>query len=355
MVEYSIRTEDLTKTYEQRILKGYYDPGSMALGSGGHFFYSLWKRLLGKKVVIYALNRVNLAVRRGELVCILGPNGSGKTTLIKILAGLLLPTAGRAWIMGNDVVKDRREVVRAITYIPSFVASIAWANPAATVWTNLQRAGKLFGFSEEEIQEALKLLDIHHLKDRIFGTLSSGQQARVTIALGLLKNARVFLLDEPTMGLSPEASKSIREYLKKMGHEMGATVLYATNIVWEAMDFAERVVFMDDGRIIADGNLRDIIRKLGMPEVVTVEVYNIYFKPENLLREIESFHYSVECVNPGVGWYTIRLEVKDSGEVLSKLLSCLVNMGGKVRRVEVKQPDLVDTFIRLMQKRGVES
>jgi ABC-2 type transport system ATP-binding protein len=128
----AIRTENLVRVY--RILgRGFYDPGVFYEALGSRFAYEVFMKALVKKVDVYALNSVSLTFREGDFVCLLGPNGSGKTTLIKILAGIIPPSSGRAEVMGYDVVKERKEVVKRVTYIPSLAAAGAWAQPRLTV------------------------------------------------------------------------------------------------------------------------------------------------------------------------------------------------------------------------------
>ncbi|MCS7366641.1 MAG: ATP-binding cassette domain-containing protein [archaeon YNP-WB-062] len=117
------------------------------------------------------------------------------TTLIKVLAGIIPPSGGRVEVLGFDVVRERGEVVRRVTYIPSLIGVGAWAQPRLTVRQNLRIMARLFNYSFEEVL------------DRPFGSLSTGQQARVGLSLGILRRTPVYLLDEPTMGLSPEAAR----------------------------------------------------------------------------------------------------------------------------------------------------
>lgn len=127
----------LTRVY--RILgAGFYDPGSLYDVFGSRFVYEVFMRAVVRKREVYALSGVSLRVEEGEFVCVLGPNGTGKTTLIKILAGIIPPSSGRAEVMGYDVVKERDMAVQQVTYIPSLAAAGAWAQAKLTVKQNLR-------------------------------------------------------------------------------------------------------------------------------------------------------------------------------------------------------------------------
>jgi len=129
------------------------------------------------------------------------------TTLIKVLAGIIPPSGGRVEVLGFDVVRERGEVVRRVTYIPSLIGVGAWAQPRLTVRQNLRIMARLFNYSFEEVLDVAGRLGLGEVLDRPFGSLSTGQQARVGLSLGILRRTPVYLLDEPTMGLSPEAAR----------------------------------------------------------------------------------------------------------------------------------------------------
>jgi len=241
MTNVSIVTENLTRKYTV-LSTGFYDPGSFYEATGARFIYEVFMRWLVKKRIIYALKNISITVKKGEFACLLGPNGSGKTTLIKILAGLIPPSSGRVEIMGYDVEKNRNEAIRNITYIPSLMGTIAWAQPRLTVRQNLTIMAKLFHYSFEDVLELAERLELREVLDRPFGALSTGQQARVGLSIGILKRAPVYLLDEPTMGLSPEAARFVRNYLVDLNRKFSITVLYATHHPLEAQDIASRVI-----------------------------------------------------------------------------------------------------------------
>jgi ABC-2 type transport system ATP-binding protein len=340
----AVLVEGLVRVY--RVLgAGFYDPGVFYEGFGGRFLYEVFMRsVLGKRDV-YALNGVSFRVGVGEFVCLLGPNGSGKTTLIKVLAGIIPPSGGRAEVLGFDVVRERGEVVRRVTYIPSLIGAGAWAQPRLTVKQNLRIMARLFNYSFEEVLDVAGRLGLGEVLDRPFGSLSTGQQARVGLSLGILRRTPVYLLDEPTMGLSPEAARLVRGHLLKLNREFNVTILYATHHPLEAQEVAGRVIILDRGRVVADGKPEELIRGSGVGESIAVEVYGVYFDLNRVLGRVEANYVNVRPMRLEVGEYEVVLGVRDSDVVLPKLLSELISMGAKVSRVRVRKANLEDAFL----------
>ncbi len=344
---YAIITENLTRTYESRVLKNYY--GS---DEDTSFFYEVYKRLTGRRIIVKALDRVSIRVREGEFVCILGPNGSGKTTLLKVLAALLPPTSGTARVMGFDVVRERREVIKRVNYITSVLAAGAWAQVKLSVRKNLEFMSKLFATPLERVFEVAKNLGLGEFLDRPFGTLSTGQQARVGLALGLAKDTPVYLLDEPTLGLSPEASKAVRETLTNVNRERKVTIVYATQHPLYAEEMASRVVILGKGRILVDGNPKKLIRDSGVRESIELEIYNLFGNIRELLGGIVYDYIDIRGMDSSLGRYYVRMGVKDSDEVLPRLIERLVTRGVKVRRLRVWRANLEDAFLYYIGKAG---
>lgn len=297
------------------------------------------------KTEVYALNGVSLGIREGEFVCLLGPNGSGKTTLIKVLATLIPPSSGRAEIMGYDVEKEREEVVKYITYIPSLIGAGAWAQPKLTVRQNLTIISKLFGFKLEKILEVGKALGLAEIVDRPFGSLSTGQQARVGLLIGLVRRAPIYLLDEPMIGLSPEAVKIVKEHLLKLNKEFKATILYATHHPLDAQEMASRVIILDHGKVVADGRTEELIRNSGVEESMIIEAYRVYFDLRSLLGEFAASYLNIQTINPEIGSYRISLGVKNVDEILTKLLEKLISKGVKITGLRVRRANLEDAYL----------
>jgi ABC-2 type transport system ATP-binding protein len=206
-------------------------------------------RLFGDPV--RALAGVTLDVETGEVACIMGPNGSGKSTLLRILAGMLLPTAGSAEVAGMDVVKGgsrlRHDVALVVGDERSFHASL-------TGRENLLLYASLHGLSGREARgradRLLSLFGLAEAADRRFSAYSRGMKQRLSLARGLLGRARVLLLDEPTLGLDPLSARELRRFLREeIIKREGRTAVIGSNDPAEARAMADRVLYLDRGAL----------------------------------------------------------------------------------------------------------
>jgi ABC-2 type transport system ATP-binding protein len=200
-----------------------------------------------------ALHAVDLTVRSGELVAIVGLNGCGKSTLIRVLATLTFPDTGSVRVFGHDVVRDHAFVRRHINRV-SVEASFF---KEMTAWENLSYAGRLYGTHGDEVRRrAIRVLSRLGLPrkavDRPMKQLSRGQQQKVAIARSMLTTPNLLLMDEPTTGLDPRSKREVQGFVEEMHAETGATVLLCTHDLDEAERLCDRVVVMDRGRIVAD-------------------------------------------------------------------------------------------------------
>lgn len=344
-----VSVKDLVRTFKV-FTSGYYDPGLYYEALGARFLYEVFYRSIKKKVLVYAINGISFKVEKGEFVCILGPNGSGKSTLIKILATLLEPSGGVVEVMGYDVVKERKEVVKRINYIPSLLAAGAWAHLNLTVRQNFKIMSRLLLLSEEELLEIAEKMGLKEVLDRPFGSLSTGQQARVSLTLGIIKKSPLYLLDEPTLGLSPEAVRFARDYLIELNERLGVTILYATHHALEAQEMANRIIILNHGRILADGEPRELIREANVKSSILLDLYKVFFDLNQLLKGFEAEYFKVEPISPGLGEYKVALGVKDSDAVLPKLINELISKGAKLKSVKVKEANLEDAYMKYLYK-----
>ena len=230
---------------------------------------SLRREFESKQNKVVALDGVNLQVRQGEIFGVLGPNGAGKTTMIRILSTLLLPTSGRAWVMGFDVAKEP-EKVRSVISMASGAerAGYDYISARGNLWFFFQ----LYGLPSEEahrrINELSKRLGLEENLDKKFYTLSTGYRQRVTIVRAFVNDPKVVFLDEPTIGLDVMTAKSIREFLVSQAKEQGRTILLATHNMAEVDAICDRVAIIDGGKILACDSPASLKRSLGAPALV---------------------------------------------------------------------------------------
>ena len=209
---------------------------------------------------ITALAGLSLETRAGEIFGILGPNGAGKTTFLKILAGLILPTAGRALVGGIDVARHDQAVKRSIGFVTSDERSFYWR---LTGLENLEFFGRLYGLSAAQARSIgrslLQVMEMEALADRQFMSYSTGMKQRLAIARALLHDPPVLCLDEPTRSLDPIAAKHLRRFvIERLNRERGKTVLLATHNLQEAEEMCGRLVVLDRGRVLRQGSLAEI-------------------------------------------------------------------------------------------------
>ncbi len=219
---------------------------------------NITKRFVGAN----ALNGVSLRVGAGEIFAYLGPNGAGKTTTIRILTGLCAPDGGRALVGGVDVVAQPT-VAKALCGVVSQAVNL---DQELTVAENLDIHGRLFGMPpglrERRARESLERLDVADRADSPVRELSGGYKRRVMIARALMHEPRVLLLDEPTVGLDPAVRRRLWAAIKRI-RETGATILLTTHYIEEAEFLADRVAFLDAGRVVALGAPRELMARLG--------------------------------------------------------------------------------------------
>lgn len=206
-----------------------------------------------------AVAGVSFAVAPGEAFGLLGPNGAGKTTTVRVLATLLPADEGRALVAGYDVRRDGLEVRASIGYIPQALS----ADAALTARENLEFYARVTGVPRrvraERIAEAVEAMEIGGWLDRLARTLSGGMLRRLEIATALLNRPRVLLLDEPTVGLDPNARRVVWERLHALREQSGTTILVTTHLMEEAERHCDRLAIMDRGALVAQGTPPELI------------------------------------------------------------------------------------------------
>lgn len=301
-----------------------------------------------------ALDNISFGVRRGEIFGLLGPNGAGKTTLIKILATLLLPSSGRAFIEGLDVVKDSKKV-RSI--IGLYLAESGFYY-RLKVLDFLQFFGRLYGLSRAELGRRVReLLEFFQLEDKVdqeINVLSHGMRRKLHLARALLHNPSVLLLDEPTIGLDPISAKELRDRLRELSRE-GKTILLSTHYMPEAEEVCDRVLLLNSGRVVAIDSPENLIRRHGGFQVVEV-IYDqerVGMLPERLIAVLASRlkkenDVSIHALEGG----RLRVYSKKADELLPELADNLVRHRVPVKSITIIKPSLEDVFRKLVAEVG---
>ena len=208
-----------------------------------------------------AVQNLNFNVSAGDIFGFIGPNGAGKTTTIRILATLILPSAGEAWICGQDVVKRPEAVREVMGYMPDH-----WGvYPDLRVREYLEFFAASYGIPRREraraVDGVMELTDLGGLSDRLAGALSKGMRQRLCLAKTLIHDPQLLILDEPADGLDPRARIELRELLRELAR-MGKTVLISSHILTELSDLVTSVGIVERGELLMSGPVDEIVARL---------------------------------------------------------------------------------------------
>ncbi len=219
---------------------------------------------------LFAVNELNLEVKAGELFGFLGPNGAGKTTTIRLLIGLLQPTAGTAVVAGNDVQREPLAVKQAVGYL----AEVPYLYGKLTGREFLRFVGGLYGLTDEEsdarAERLLALFELVEKGDQLIESYSHGMRQKIALSGALLHEPRVLLLDEPLSGLDPYSARRTKEVLRELCRR-GVTVFLSTHILEIAERMCDRVGILDRGHLIAVGTMDELRVQARSSDSATLE------------------------------------------------------------------------------------
>ena len=247
---HTITVDQLSKTYQV----------SEREGGFGAAVRSFFKRVYRD---VKAVDQVSFQIQPGEVVGFLGPNGAGKTTTLKMLSGLLHPTAGNARVLGFTPWELKSDYLRSMTLVMGQRNRLSWDIPAVDSFL-LNQA--IYRIPDAEFKSTLaeldELLDLSPIIKKPVRNLSLGERMKCELAAGLLHRPKVLFLDEPTIGLDISAQVRIREFLKEYNRRSGATILLTSHYMADVTALCERVIIIHQGRLKYDGGLNDLARKI---------------------------------------------------------------------------------------------
>ena len=301
----------------------------------------LTKRFPAKGGPVDAVTDLDLAVQRGELVAFLGPNGAGKSTSLRMLTTLLPPTLGTAVVAGFDVLRDPAAVRRRIGYIGQGTSG----GHNQRVRDELLSQGAFYGMSRAatatRADELLESLELAPLANRGVLKLSGGQKRRLDIALGLLHSPELLFLDEPSTGLDPQSRANLWRHLLELRRQHGTTIFITTHYLEEADRYAERVLVMDKGRVIADDTAPALKSTLA-GDVIGVRFASGTDTAE--ARRVAAGEHPSAIADIGEA---LELTVDAGDAVLPRLLRAFDAAGLPVVAATLRQPTLDDVFLAL--------
>jgi ABC-2 type transport system ATP-binding protein len=303
-----------------------------------------------KSPPVEAVKGISFEVASGEFFGLLGPNGAGKSTTLGCITTLVRPTSGRIVVDGIDVVRQGKEAKRRIAVVPQ----MRNLDRDLTVREVLIFHGAYFGLPKSERESrADRLLAEMQLTEKASAkplTLSGGLQQRLLIARALMHDPKVLLLDEPTIGLDPQARRMLWETLRRL-HEAGLTLIMTTHYMEEADRLCQRVAIIDHGQILKLGPPAELKKALPGGQILDLWVRS----PQPVAPRLEGLPgvLRVEKVaSPGGddGFERLRLFVDPKDGLLDRVLHVVQGMSGDLQHVSLAQPSLEDVYIHLTGK-----
>ncbi len=287
-----------------------------------------------------AVDGISFNVNEGEIYGLLGPNGAGKTTSISMICGLLEPTDGEILVQGLGLGENPREVKRRLGVVPQEVA----VYQELSARSNLEFWGGIFGLRGRELKSRIDaLLEQVGLEDRAtepVKNFSGGMKRRLNLAMGLVHDPQLILLDEPTVGIDPQARHKILDIVKQIVAQ-GRTVLYTTHYLEEAEDLCDRLAILDHGRILAEGTVGELKAQLGEGSLLTVQGG---FQAKDLAAAAAALPGILPVeITQGRG----MLMVSRDGPGVSHSLEGLFMAGLTFDDITIKEPNLEDLFLKL--------
>ena len=281
-----------------------------------------------------------------EILGFLGPNGAGKTTTMRILAGFMPPTEGRAEVAGFDVVDQSLEVRRRVGYLPETVPLY----PDLSVSEYLGYMGSLrrVGDLEARIEEVLQEVGLIERSESTIGNLSKGLRQRLGLAQALLHQPQVLILDEPTIGLDPAQIIEVRRLIQELGKER--TVLLSTHILSEAQQLCDRVLIINKGLIVAEDTPANLQAQLAGAEQLIVRVV----APDGALTQLIARIPGVAKVSQEPGSGEIHVATSPGHDVRAQLARTIVEQGHDLLELRQAGVSLESVFLQLTQE-GVPS
>ncbi|GAB4325630.1 MAG: ABC transporter ATP-binding protein [Candidatus Sumerlaeia bacterium] len=287
-----------------------------------------------------AVNNLWLDINEGDIFGFIGPNGAGKTTTIKILATLLKPDAGVAYICNYNVLTQQDDVKRVLGYMPDFFG----VYDDMKVWEYLDFFAAAYKIDRQRrpqiINDVLELTDLTDKKDAFVEALSRGMKQRLCLAKTLVHDPKVLLLDEPASGLDPRARIEFRELLKEL-RRMGKTILVSSHILTELSDFCNKIGIIEKGQLLVAGDVGEIIKQIKGARVVAVKIKGDSDRARDLLMASDN------VLNIAIDGDQLEIEVAADCEDTSFINETLIQNAIKVLSFTEKQMDLEDVFMQI--------
>jgi ABC-2 type transport system ATP-binding protein len=290
-----------------------------------------------------AVDNITFTVQKGEIFGLLGPNGAGKSTVIRMLSTLTRPTSGTATIGGYSIVKQDNEVRKLI----GIVSEKMIMYNRLTAQENLRFFGSLFGMPKETLSarmdELLELVQLTKWAKSQVGTFSTGMRQRMNIIRALLNMPQVLFLDEPTLGLDPQSTVEIREFIRRLNQEHDTTVLITTHMMSEADMLCDHIGIIDHGKIVANDTPTNLKSQIAGADttILSMELANL---TPDLLATVRS----LVCVETVSQENASHLKIHAHGEnAFDSIIDTIRAKKGNIVSMQHVQPTLEDVFLHI--------
>jgi ABC-2 type transport system ATP-binding protein len=352
MSDFAIEASQLVKKFPARAGTGdkpISPPTPLLKGEGSkRKRWQFWKK--EPQATFTAVNGVDLQIKRGEIFGLLGPNGAGKSTTIRMLCTLLEPTSGTATVNGFDVVKQANEVRRSLGTVLAGERSIYWKLSGRE---NLEYFAALYhiptAIAKQRVEELIERMEIKDRANELVEKYSTGMRQRIAIAKALLARPPILLLDEPTLGLDPQAARNLRELIAQLKEE-GHTILLTTHYMEEADLLSDRIGIIDTGKVIALDTPANLKARIDQQEIIKLEVTGWQEYVGDKLRSISEVSNLVAHQQGEADLWEVNLQSSNSRAVLPKIVESISHNGTRLVNMNVVKPSLEDVFIHLTGK-----
>jgi ABC-2 type transport system ATP-binding protein len=289
---------------------------------------------------LFAIKSINLNLSRGDLFGFIGPNGAGKTTTMRILATLLNPTWGEAYVGGHSIYTRPKEIRRMIGYMPDFFG--VYDDMKVIEYLEFFAAAyRIRGPKRRQVcDEVLDLVELGYKREALVTSLSRGMTQRLGLARVLLHDPQVLLLDEPASGLDPRARIEIRTLLKRLG-TMGKTIMVSSHILPELADICNKVGIIERGELLFNDTVDELLKKVRPHTVLNIGIAGDRAAAAKLLRG----HKLVERVDDNEKY--LRVTLADSEREYSDLATQLVAAGHRLTLLREEELNLETAFMAL--------
>ncbi|MDL5612392.1 ABC transporter ATP-binding protein [Bacillus halotolerans] len=287
-----------------------------------------------------AVDGISFEVKESEVLGLLGPNGAGKSTTIHILSGVLSATSGNVTILGHNVKNSAKKMKKGIGIVPQDIA--IYEDISAE--QNVRFFASLYSLKGKElkarVKEALELVQLYDRKDDKPKTFSGGMKRRLNIACAIAHQPKLIIMDEPTVGIDPQSRNHILESIKLL-KEKGASIIYSTHYMEEAEAIADRIMIMNEGKIIANGTKDELYKKVNKEMTYSFQLANADKLNKNILMDIEGVikAHSIEG--------ELKVTVRKSQDLLSEIIAELSVQGCSILHMSSQEASLETVFLEL--------